>query len=583
MRKMTLLSALLLFSYGLQAQEVETGYLTEAIITPQFFITVIAGVILALGFQFILTALSVATGISAIGDVKKSYVQGKNHTAGKHSFGDDSGDDDDDSNSGSTAVKVTAGFGIWSTITVAISLFAATALALNLSMIANTMVGITLALVIWATFFILLFYLESKVVNTLVGGLINTATAGLRSSAEAVKGMFATSKEKKIQNMADHTIEKVREEFQSPIDEDSIHRSIDDFFTRFDQKMPDYQKVKQDIEEIVNNSVEKSNENSNQNNSGGSSPMKWMAVQNVISTAIDSSSKDSSPEGKGKTEQLKQLQKELKEAYAEGDTNEEKAKKVIAKLTPAEEEQVGEYMTKIKDMLSSNGSSSMSESDLKNRINEIIKDPKVEAQKLGGKLGELDRNEVISFLSSNTSLSRMEIEKYADKVEKVVRTIQIELSGNTNDSMLDDLKAQVQKLISGIGSSNGESTQDFSGLGSMLQAKLESQKGNLSTMKQRLKNYDREQIIATVTNNTRIDRKDIDKVVDTIEDSKNKALKKIDKIENSAKAKLATIERKAVIKAEHTRKTAASAAWWLVVSAVVSAGAAIAGSMLTVF
>ncbi len=578
MKKMMILAPFLFYTLGSQAQDIEGGYLVETLITPQFFITVIAGVILALGFQFILTALSVASGISAIGDVKKSYVASKNHTVGKHSFGEEDIDDEENSSSHNTALKVTTGFGIWSTFTVAISLFAATALALNLSLITNSMVGITLALVIWASFFILLFYLESRVVNTLIGGLINTATLGLRSSAEAVKGMFATSKEKKIQNMADHTIEKVREEFETPIDEKAIHKSIDEFFERFNQQMPDYQRVKQDIEEIVNNSVEKSNES----NSGGPSPAKWMAVQNVISSAIDSSSNDSSPEVKGKTEQLKQLQKELKEAYSEGDNKQEKTKKVIAKLTPAEEEQVDEYITKIKKVLSSDGSSTLSENDLKNKMNEIIKDPKVEAQKLGGKLGELDRNEVISFLSSNTSLSRMEIEKYADKVEKVVRTLQIELSGNTNDSILNDLKAQVQKLISGIGSNNAK-TQDFSGLGSMLQAKLENQKGNLSTVKQQLKNYDREQIIAVVTSNTKIDRKDIDKVVDAIEDSKNKALKKIDKIEYSAKAKLATFERKAVIKAEHTRKTAASAAWWLVVSAVVSAGAAIAGSMLTVF
>jgi hypothetical protein len=576
MKKMMTLAPFLFYSLGTQAQEIEGGYLAETIITPQFFITVIAGVMLALGFQFILTALSVAAGISAIGDVKKTYVESKNHTTGKHSFGEEDTDENENSSSGSTGVKVTTGFGIWSTLTVAISLFAATALALNLSLVANTMVGITLALVIWASFFILLFYLESKVVNTLVGGLINTATAGLRSSAEAVKGMFAPSKEKKIRNMADHTIEKVRKEFESPIDEDTINESIDEFFTRFDRKMPDYQKVKQDIEEIVNNSVEKSKDQK----SGGSSPAKWMAVQNVISTAIDSSSGDNSAEGKSKTEQLKKLQKELKQAYSEGDTNEEKAKKIITKLSPAEEEQVGKYMTKIKDMLSSDGSEKMSENDLKSRINEIIKDPKVEVQKVNSKLKEMDRNQVVLFLSENTSLSRVEVEKYADKVEKVIRTIDLQLSGNTDDGLINDLKEQVQKIISGIGGSN---SHDFSGLGSMLQSRMDNQKENLQTMKQRLKNYDREQIIATVTNNTKIDRKDIDKVVDTIEDSKNNVLQKIEKIETSAKAKLKTMERKAVIKAEHSRKTAASAAWWLVVSAVVSAAAAIGGSMTTLF
>lgn len=37
--------------------------------------TIIAGVILALAFQVILTAISVAAGITAIGDIKEKYVK----------------------------------------------------------------------------------------------------------------------------------------------------------------------------------------------------------------------------------------------------------------------------------------------------------------------------------------------------------------------------------------------------------------------------------------------------------------------------------------------------------------------------
>ena len=581
MKKFYLLSIAVLSIGNLNAQEVYTEGFTDTVISPQFFITVIAGVILALGFQFILTALSVAAGITAIGDVKKSYAEGKNHTSGKHNFKDSDPDSDEDQ-SGSTGTMVTTAFGIWSTLTVAISLFGATAFAMNLSLVASPLIAITLALVIWATFFILLFYLETKVVNTFVGGLINAATSGLRSSASAVKEMFSPSEASKVEHVADHTIEKVRKEFQNNFDSSMLDESIDEFFTKFDNKVPDYDKVKNDIEQLVDDSVEKSNQQ-NSSNSSGSSQGKWMAVQSVINNAINESSDDDSEEGKSKTEQLKKLQKELKEAYGEGDDNQEKAEKVIAKLTPAEEEQVNSYITKVKDFLSEKGTGDMDSSQIEGRIKEIVKNPKVESKKIGQKLEELDRDTIVAFLSQNTGMDRIQVEKYADKAEKVLRRIQLELNGNDNDGFVNEIKEKAQNILNGFTGGNGSSGLDFSRLSHILQGKMDNQKDNLEDVKGRLENFDREEAVALITNNTKIDRNDIDKVASSVEDARNKVLKRVQEIEDTAKGRLKMLERKAVIQAEHARETAASAAWWLVVSAVFSACAAIGGSLLTLF
>ncbi|MGB8705728.1 MAG: hypothetical protein WCD31_11915 [Gillisia sp.] len=582
MKRIILCSTALLTAGTINAQEVYTDGLANSILTPHFFITVIAGVILALGFQFILTALSVAAGISAIGDVKKSYVHSKNHTKGKHDFKSQE-DDDKENHSGSTGTTVTTAYGLWSTLTVAISLFGATAFALSLNMVANPMIAITLALVIWATFFILLFYLEAKMLNTFVGGLINTATAGLRSSASAVKSMFSSSEESKIEDVADHTIKKVRKEFQNSIDSHMLDNAIDEFFNKFDKNVPSYEKVKKDIEQIVEDSVEKSNKQSKSQSSGSSSPGKWMAVQSVLNNAISQSSGDTSEEGKSKTEKLKKLQKELKEAYGEGDTTQEKAEKVVAKLTPAEESEVHNYINKIKNFLSQDSSVGMDSNAMENQVREIIKNPKVEAHKIGQKISDLDREEIVTFLSKNTSLERRQLENYADKIEEVIQRIQSELSGNSEDGVVSEVKEKVESILAGLTGGNGQSGFDFSQLSHILQNKLDDQKENFDVVKSRLENYDKEDVIALITNNTKIDRRDIDKVANSVEDARNKVLDKITRIEETARGRLNMLERKAVIEAEHARETAAAAAWWLVVSAVFSACAAIGGSLLTLF
>src|SRR5690606_7843629 len=268
----TLISPMSLLAQGTPVE----GY-TESIITPHFFLAILAGVLLALGFQFILTAVSVALGITAIGDLKESYVENK------YKIKDD--DDDDDDDGMDTGTMITTGFGLWSVITVGLSLFGATALAINLSLIANPVIAITLGLVIWATFFILLFYLESKLVNTLIGGLINTATAGLRASGEAVKGIFSTSKEKQIAHVAEDTIDKIRKYFSASFDPKMINETIDEFFKKLDKRVPDYEQVKNDIKGIVEESDQR-HEKVQKKHGGSGSPGKWMMINNVLNQAI---------------------------------------------------------------------------------------------------------------------------------------------------------------------------------------------------------------------------------------------------------------------------------------------------------
>lgn len=144
MKKRLLASSFILSPLIIMAQGTPVEGYTESIITPHFFVAIVAGVLLALGFQFILTALSVALGITAIGDLKESYVENK------YKLKDNDDEDDDDGMDMGT--MITTGFGLWSVITVGLSLFGATALAINLSLIANPVIAITLGLVIWATF-----------------------------------------------------------------------------------------------------------------------------------------------------------------------------------------------------------------------------------------------------------------------------------------------------------------------------------------------------------------------------------------------------------------------------------------------
>ena len=77
-----------------------------------FFMTVLAGVLLAFGFQVLLTSLSAALGITAVGNIEKKVHE-------------HSSEAEDDAKESSTPlmVKITSAMGVWTIVTVSASLF----------------------------------------------------------------------------------------------------------------------------------------------------------------------------------------------------------------------------------------------------------------------------------------------------------------------------------------------------------------------------------------------------------------------------------------------------------------------------
>jgi hypothetical protein len=100
---------------------------------PQFFIALISGLVLAFGFQLLLTNLSVAAGISYVG----------HHSSSGSSSG-----------GGSTGKKISTAFGVWTLITVSLAIFFACLLAVKLSLYNSILLGSITGLVIWGTYFL---------------------------------------------------------------------------------------------------------------------------------------------------------------------------------------------------------------------------------------------------------------------------------------------------------------------------------------------------------------------------------------------------------------------------------------------
>ncbi|BAY27341.1 hypothetical protein NIES2100_71640 [Calothrix sp. NIES-2100] len=176
--------------------------------SPKFFVAFLAGTLMALAFQLLLTNFSVAAGISSW----------------------DIDDDDDDDRSESLGHKIRAvesKIGIWALITSTISIFAASFLAVKLSLIQSALFGAIIGVVIWSTFFFLVVWLGSSTVGSLIGSLANTFTSGLQTlTSTATAGIGANLAQKQMVSTAEEITAAVRRELTSGFDPDSIKNTL---------------------------------------------------------------------------------------------------------------------------------------------------------------------------------------------------------------------------------------------------------------------------------------------------------------------------------------------------------------------
>lgn len=204
---------------------------------PQFFVALVAGLVLAIAVQLVLTNLSVAAGIS--------YFSRDSDT--------DSSDSDDSGSVGGTIKKIGFAAGLWTLITVTVALFIASLLAVKLSLISSSGLGAIVGLVIWGAYFTLLVYFGSNKVGSLVGSVVNTANSGIQAilgTATAALGARAVNDQ--VVSTAEAAAAAVRRELGSGLDPSSIRDSVEDYLEGLKLPELDFSKIRGEFENLIN-------------------------------------------------------------------------------------------------------------------------------------------------------------------------------------------------------------------------------------------------------------------------------------------------------------------------------------------
>jgi hypothetical protein len=207
---------------------------------PRFFVALISGVILAFAFQLLFTNLSVAAGISYLG--RRSH----------HSESHDSQRDEDQDHKSHPVRKISFGLGLWTLITVSISLFVACLLAVRLSLLFNPFLGAIIGLVIWAAYFSLMVWLSSTTVGSFLGSAMNSVVSGFQTifnTASTVLGSKMASD--RVVATAEATASAVRRELMGTKDSVSVREMLEDYVENLRSPELDTQQIRREFEDLL--------------------------------------------------------------------------------------------------------------------------------------------------------------------------------------------------------------------------------------------------------------------------------------------------------------------------------------------
>lgn len=203
---------------------------------PKFFVALVAGVVMAFAFQFVLTNLGVALGISMVG--------------GSSSHSDSHKESD---SLGGTMRKIGFALGLGTLVSVTVSLFFASLFAVKLSLIQSAGLGAIVGLVIWAAYFLLLVYFSSSTVGSVVGSIVNTAGSGIQAIAgTAAAAMAGTAASKQMVATAEAAAAAVGREFSSVIDPVSIRENVEEYIESLKPPELNIKAIRQEFESLLN-------------------------------------------------------------------------------------------------------------------------------------------------------------------------------------------------------------------------------------------------------------------------------------------------------------------------------------------
>lgn len=523
-----------------------------AALGPSFFAALVAGVILAVAFQLVLTHLSLAAGVSAV-DMEE-IGKGKDRDSEKARS----------ESWGRTARKITTGYGVWALVTASIALFFASWLAVELSLTGDLLLGVVIALSIWGLFYVVMTSLELSAMSSLVGTLFSTATSGLKAAYQTTASMLGKSPEDRAVDAASQVIDKVRKEIFGDGDGEHLREELEHFVEELKPAQYTPEQMREELRKLL-------------------SEVELKAVVEYEGPLLEEQTIRASLEQKGMSREdvaavsgsLKDAIGKIREEYKSGKDTGTMVADATMRVTGMSKEEAQQYRAKVEDYLRNTGRPELNPEGIKQDIEKLFHDPAAGMEALRARFSQVDRDTVVAALSQREDVSEPEARKIADTVMNAISSLTSRAESG-GASVRDQAAGKIRDFLGKMEGPKHRYEQVKRGV----QRVLQDPKAEASALADRLRHLDRDSIKDILSSSRWISDQDAEQIVTKIESARDEVIHKAEQMKDEVDRRIGQAKDEARHQAEEVRKTAASAAWWTFGTAVVSGVAAAIGGLI---
>lgn len=496
---------------------------------PNYLAGILGGFILAAAFQLLLTALSVAGGVSVL---KKSLAP--SGARSKPSSGGPSGGTAD------TVQKLNHGLGAWTLVTSSVALFFAAWAGVELVGTASRAAGAIAGLVIWGLSYIAATTIEAGALTSVVGSLFRTATSGIKSSFEGLTSAFSASPEKKMAQTAGEITAAVRQEIFGGKEGEDLRGQLSGYLQKLSASS-DPAVMRKELAALLDDTeVEVVSRD-------------WdKVVASIRSSRI-------------KPEKMKAYASSVKNVLSQRGGSEQ---------AHAAEEKLAEY-------LRSTGKEELAPDKVKGDIETLLHDPKAGASALRSRLQHVDKGSIAAMVARRRDIPKEEADRLVNRVDDAIRSLKSKIGSGGGDGE-GAIKERAAKKIEGYLNGLDQPELRYEEVAGDVETLFSDPKAGVEALVHRARSLDRDAIKKIVASAPGMSPESVDRVVSKVEASRDSVLRKAERMKQEVERRVAEGKQQAQKAGEEASRVAATAAWWTVGTAVASGAFAVLGGITAV-
>ncbi|MBE9041795.1 MFS transporter [Oscillatoriales cyanobacterium LEGE 11467] len=238
------------------------------------------------------------------------------------------------------------------------------------------------------------------------------------------------------------------------------------------------------------------------------------------------------------------------------------------------------FQESIADYLRSTDKAELSPTGIGRDVELLLQDPRAGMESLTTRLSYFDRSTLVALLAQRPDISEEEANRIVDRILEVRDRVvmQLESIKERVQSVLDRIFAKIRAYLNSL----ERPELNYDSLKGDVATLFDDPEAGFDALRERLSQFDRDTLIALLSSRDDISAADADRIVSQVERTRTRVLRKAERLQIETQARLEQAKAAAQKQMEETRKAAATAAWWLFLTAAVSAAASAGAGALGV-